>query len=102
MTASTNIDMFEWIHGQLDQASPDLLRSMVQSFAEALMSADADGVCGAEFGARSADRTNSRNGYRTRPWDTRAGTIDLATPSSVRGRISLSGCSTGVAGPNRH
>ena len=80
MTANTNIDMADWIHGQLDQASPDLLRSMVQSFAEALMSADADGVCGAEFGVRSVDRTNSRNGYRTRPWDTRAGTIDLAIP----------------------
>jgi transposase-like protein len=29
---------------------------------------------------RSATRTNSRNGYRTREWDTRAGTIDLAIP----------------------
>jgi transposase-like protein len=29
---------------------------------------------------RSSDRTNSRNGYRPRAWDTRAGTIDLAVP----------------------
>ena len=80
MTAETNIDMSGWIHEQLEQASPDLLRSMVQVFAEALMGAQADAICGAEFGARSPDRVNSRNGYRTRPWDTRAGTIDLQVP----------------------
>ena len=73
MTADTNIDMSGWIHEQLEQASPDLLRSMVQAFAEALMGAQADAICGAEFGARSPDRVNSRNGYRSRPWDTRAG-----------------------------
>jgi transposase-like protein len=80
MTAETNIDMSGWIHEQLEQASPDLLRSMVQMFAEALMGAQADAICGAEFGERSPDRVNSRNGYRTRPWDTRAGTIDLQVP----------------------
>jgi len=80
MTAETNLDMSGWIHEQLEQASPDLLRSMVQVFAEALMGAQADAICGAEFGARSPDRVNSRNGYRTRPWDTRAGTIDLQVP----------------------
>ncbi len=29
---------------------------------------------------RSEDRTNTRNGYRNRDWDTRVGTIDLAIP----------------------
>jgi hypothetical protein len=36
---------------QLSQASPDLLRQMVRIFAEALMSADADAVCGAAYGS---------------------------------------------------
>jgi len=80
MTASTNIDMTAWIDGQLEQASPDMLRSMLQAFAEALMGAQADAGCGAQHGQRSPDRVNSRNGYRQRPWDTRAGTIDLAMP----------------------
>lgn len=80
MTASTNIDMTAWIDGQLEQASPDMLRSMLQAFAEALMGAQADAECGAQHGQRSPDRVNSRNGYRQRPWDTRAGTIDLAIP----------------------
>ncbi|KJE19467.1 transposase [Frankia torreyi] len=65
---------------ELVAASPDLLGSMVKAFAEALMSAEADGVCGAEYGEISPDRTNRRNGYRMREWDTRAGTIDLAIP----------------------
>jgi putative transposase len=34
----------------------------------------------APYGARSAERVNSRNGYRGREWDTRAGTIELAIP----------------------
>ncbi|WP_261571106.1 IS256 family transposase [Frankia gtarii] len=65
---------------ELVAASPDLLGSMVKVFAEALMGAEADGVCGAEYGEISPDRTNRRNGYRMREWDTRAGTVDLAIP----------------------
>jgi transposase-like protein len=72
--------MSGWLHEQLAQASPDLLRAMVATFAEALMGADADAVCGAPFGVRSEDRVNTRNGYRRREWDTRAGSIDLAIP----------------------
>jgi transposase-like protein len=64
----------------LEQASPDLLRAMLGSFVEALMSADADAICNAPFGVRSDERTNTRNGYRHRDWDTRAGTIDVAIP----------------------
>src|SRR3984885_9137120 len=70
----------ELLRKYLDEADPDLLRSMVQAFAEALMSAEASGLCTGEYGEVSADRVNSRNGYRTRRWDTRSGTIDLAIP----------------------
>lgn len=58
----------------------DLLAEMVKTFAEALMSAEADAVCGAGYGERSPERVNSRNGYRSRDWDTRAGTIELSIP----------------------
>ncbi|WTY93314.1 IS256 family transposase [Sphaerisporangium sp. NBC_01403] len=64
----------------METQDPDLLRSMVQSMAETLMSAEADGLCGAGYGERSSERTNRRNGYRTREWDTRAGTVELAIP----------------------
>jgi transposase-like protein len=78
MTAPKSGDPAGLLREQLDSASPDLLREMVKTFAEALMSAEADAVCGAPYGQRSEDRTNSRNGYRAREWDTRAGTEAVA------------------------
>jgi transposase-like protein len=80
MTAPSSIDPAHFLHEQLAQASPDLLRQMLTTFINTLMSADADAVCGAEYGARSAERTNTRNGYRARDFDTRAGTLDVAIP----------------------
>ena len=85
MTATPSIELPAWMAEQLSQASPDLLRQMVQIFAEALMSADADAVCGAAYGQRSPDRRNTRNGYRWRGWDTRAGSIELAVPKLRQG-----------------
>jgi putative transposase len=85
MTATPSIDLPSWMAEQLSQASPDLLRQMVQTFAEALMSADADAVCGTGYGQRSPDRRNTRNGYRQRGWDTRAGSIELAIPKLREG-----------------
>jgi transposase-like protein len=74
------MDVNDWLRKQLEAASPDLLRAMVQDFAEALMSAEADALCGAAYGERSPERVNRRNGYRERGWDTRVGTIELALP----------------------
>jgi putative transposase len=80
MTAPSSIDPAHFLHEQLAQASPDLLRQMLTTFINTLMSAEADAVCGAGYGERSAERTNVRNGYRGREFDTRAGTLDVAIP----------------------
>ena len=80
MTATSSIDLSTFLDEHLSQASPDLLRQMLKTFAEALMSADADARCGADYGQRSPERTNSRNGYRERRWDTRTGSIEVAIP----------------------
>ncbi len=80
MTAKPSIDPARLLHEQLAQASPDLLRELLTTFVNALMSADADAVCGADYGQRSSDRVNSRNGYRHRDFDTRVGTVDAAIP----------------------
>jgi putative transposase len=76
----STMDVSGWLRKQLEGASPDLLRAMVKEMAEALMSADADAVCGAGYGERSPERVNRRNGYRERDWDTRVGSIELAVP----------------------
>lgn len=80
MTSIQPIDPSTMLSEQLAGASPDLLRGMMSTFIQALMSAEADTVCGAGYGERSDDRVNSRNGYRHRDFDTRVGTIDVAIP----------------------
>jgi putative transposase len=64
----------------LAPASPDVLREMVRGFAQRMMDADVEVRCNAGYGEVTPDRVNSRNGYRQRDWDTRAGTIELAIP----------------------
>ncbi len=81
----TTMEINDWLRKQLEQASPDLLRAMVQEFAEALMGAEADALCGADYGERSPERVNIRNGYRERRWDTRVGTIELPIPKLRQG-----------------
>jgi transposase-like protein len=80
MTVNPSIDPARLIEEQLGQASPDLLRELLGTFINTLLSAEADAVCGAEYGITSPDRTNRRNGYRHRDFDTRAGTLDVAIP----------------------
>ena len=95
------MDMSGWLRKQLEDAHPDLLRAMVKEMAEALMSADADAVCGAGYGERSPERVNRRNGYRERDWDTRVGSIQLALPRPGRARTSPTGCCSRAGGPSR-
>ena len=45
-----------------------------------LMEAEVSSQIGADRYERTADRTTQRNGSRTRPWDTRLGTLELRIP----------------------
>jgi putative transposase len=69
----------------LAAASPDLLREMIKGFAQRMMDADVEVRCNAGYGEVTPGRVNSRNGYRLREWDTRAGTIELAIPKLREG-----------------
>ena len=100
MAASESVNPVACLREQIAGASPDLLRAMVKTFAEALMSAEADAICGAGYGERSDERVNSRNGYRQREWDTRAGTIELAIPKLRHGLV-LPGLAAGAPPPGR-
>ena len=87
MTVPSTLDAAGWLRNHLesDDGDTDLMRSMLQAFAEALMSAEASMQCQAAYGERTDERTNSRNGYRERRWDTRVGTIDLSVPKLREG-----------------
>ncbi|MGH8910771.1 MAG: IS256 family transposase [Egibacteraceae bacterium] len=81
MDVPDKIHPLAWLRKQLEaDGGTDLIREMVQAFAEVLMSAEASALCGAGYGERSDERVNSRNGYRTRAFDTRAGSFPLAIP----------------------
>jgi len=85
MTAPHIVDPARLLNQAVSDASPDLMRHLLGTVINALVSAEADAVCGAEYGSVSPDRTNRRNGYRHRDLDTRAGTIDVAIPKLREG-----------------
>src|SRR4051812_41536495 len=85
MTAPHIVDPAGLLGEALAEASPDLMRSLLQTMINALLSADADAVVGAEWGRPSPERLAQRNGYRHRPLDTRVGTVDVAIPKLRKG-----------------
>ena len=80
MTAPHAIAPAGMLGQALSQASSDLMRSLLQHVIHVLLSADADTVCGAQWGQQDSQRQARRNGYRHRPLDARVGTIDVAIP----------------------
>ena len=66
-------------------ADTDLVRDMLAFAAERMMAVEVDALTGAPAGVRTTERTNHRNGYRSRPWETRVGRLDLAIPKLRRG-----------------
>jgi transposase-like protein len=58
---------------------------MIGFAAERLMELEVQGLTGAGHGERSPERVNSRNGYRDRVWETRAGSVELKIPKLRKG-----------------
>ena len=80
MTAPHIVDPARLLDQAVSDASPDLMRHLLSTVINALLSAEADAVCGAEYGQASPERLAQRNGYRHRDLDLRTGTIDVAIP----------------------
>src|SRR6476660_566805 len=76
MTTARDIDLPTVLAERLTTCLPDVLRELLATFIHTLLGAEADALCGAGYGQRSAERTNQRNGYRHREFDTRTGTLD--------------------------
>ena len=70
MTAAHDIDWPQLLAERLTTTHPDVLRELLATFIHTVMGAEADAVCGANYGQRSTERTNHRNGYRHRRFDT--------------------------------
>ena len=80
MAVPNTMDRLAWLRKHLEEDGSDLVREMLKAFAEQLMAAEAQGLCGAGYGEVCEGRVNARNGFRRRPFDTRVGTIELAIP----------------------
>jgi transposase-like protein len=58
----------------------DVLCEMISFAAEQLMEMEVGALTGAPYGEKSADRRAQRNRYCDRPWETRAGSVELRIP----------------------
>jgi transposase-like protein len=78
--AKGKMDLSAFVGKLLEEQDGDTLREGIRVLAQALMETEVSSLIGAERYERNDERTAYRNGYRTRSWDTRVGTIELAIP----------------------
>ena len=101
MTVDPNsIDLPAFMAEHLQRAEPDLLRQMLSTFVQALMSAEADAICGAR--TASAARSGPTPATATGPGTSTPGPARWRSrsPSCVRGPTSRTGCSSVAGGPS--
>jgi putative transposase len=83
--ATPRMDITSFVGKLLEQDDVDALREGVRVLAQAVMETEVSTQIGAAPYERSTERLAYRNGYRTRRWDTRVGTIELKIPKVTAG-----------------
>src|SRR5215211_858873 len=83
--ATSRMDITSFVGKLLEENDVDLLREGVRVLAQAVMDTEVSSQIGAAPYERSSSRSAYRNGYRTRTWDTRVGTIELKIPKVSAG-----------------
>ena len=79
------MDLLELLRKGGMDGDVDFLREALRVLVEGIMDAEVSSRTGAEYGERSPERVTQRNGYRSRAWDTRVGTMDLHIPKLREG-----------------
>ncbi|CAM3438030.1 Mutator family transposase [Hydrogenibacillus schlegelii] len=85
MASLNSFAVLEWIRKMQDVDQIDFLRELMRFVTQFLIDAEAAEKIGAERYERTERRVTQRNGYRSRAWDTRLGTIDLKIPKLRQG-----------------
>ena len=80
-----SMDLLELLRKSGVDGDVDFLREALRVLMDAIMDAEVSARIGAEHGERSPDRLTHRNGYRSRAWDTRVGTMELRIPKLREG-----------------
>ena len=83
--ATTSMDITSFVGKLLEQDDVDALHEGVRVLAQAVMETEVSSQIGAAPYERNSERVAYRNGYRTRRWDTRVGTIELKIPKVTAG-----------------
>ena len=79
--ADDSMAVLDSVRKATEEGDGDFLREAVHLLAQGVMEAEVTELTGVAKGERAPDRRlTSRNGYRERRWDTRAGTIELSIP----------------------
>jgi len=100
MTAPHIVDPACLLGEALAEASPHLMRSLLQTIINILLSADADAVVGAEYGRPSPGRTAQRNGYPIATWTPGSARSTWRSRSYARALTSPSGCWSAASVPS--
>ena len=79
------MDLLELLRKGGMDGDVDFLREALRVLVEGIMDAEVSARTGAEYGERSPERVTQRNGYRSRAWDTRVGTMELHIPKLREG-----------------
>ena len=79
------MDLLELMRKRGMDGDVDFLREALRVLVEEIMEADVSSRIGAGYGERNPERVTQRNGYRSRAWDTRVGTMDLHIPKLREG-----------------
>jgi putative transposase len=82
--ATDRMALVDVLRKEQDPAA-DFLQEGVRWLVQELMEAEVSAQIGAGRYERTDERTTQRNGYRTRPWETRVGTLELAIPKLRQG-----------------
>ena len=99
MAAPHIIDPAGLLGQALTDASPDLMRHLLSTVINALLSAEADAICGAEYGGRHRSGSTPATATGT------ASSTPAPAPSTSRSlssgpaRTSRNGCSNAASGP---
>ena len=101
MTAPHIIDPAGLLSDALAEASPDLMRALLQSIINTLLSADADGVVGAEWGQPSPGRSATQRLPATATWTPRSAPSTSRSRSCAPAPTSPTGSSSGAKAPSQ-
>src|ERR687892_1089824 len=83
--ARNSMDLTSFVGKLLKEDDSDILRDGITALAQMIMDVEVSSKMGANPYERTETRTAYRNGYRTRAWDTRVGTVELKIPMITAG-----------------